>query len=447
MKLLSSDKLCFFLSLLVIVNQSFAQVEIVIKPDSSSGKDAYVNTFYSKLGSTQSFIASAWTYGGVEGIGRSFIQFQLPELPDDYINFKACLNLYYDYSSQHVGHGGDNSCLLQRVTEDWDEDQIDWNNQPDVSSIHSVTLPASLDTDQSYPNIDVTELVMDMYRDPRHSFGFRLSLLDEQIYRSMILASSDHPDERIRPSLIIRYDICTLPLDEYSYEVKNLFCQFSYADSTATSWHWDFGNGYGSTLQNPSYYYTEAGIYYVCLKVENQCGIVTICDSIEVCSDINPDFNFSVENLNVTFTNLTNDGNNYYWDFGNGFFSTIEEPEFQYYTSGEYLVCLSASNNCSTDTICKTVIVERKLGLNSFDVNNTVKLYPNPAKDYVLIQAFDVELLNVEIYNAMGLFVSSVTPKYFQNNYRISLQGNAPGLYLLKLRTNTGTITNRLIIQ
>jgi len=136
--------------MLTTANFVFSQVEIVIQPGSDEGKDAYINTFYSSgNGSTPSFIASAWTYGGVEGIGRSFIQFDLPVLPEQCTNFRAELSLYYDYSSQHVGHGGDNICKLERVTEEWSEYGIDWYIQPSVTNQNAVYLSASATSDQS----------------------------------------------------------------------------------------------------------------------------------------------------------------------------------------------------------------------------------------------------------------------------------------------------------
>src|SRR5208282_4109883 len=39
-----------------------------------------------------------------------------------------------------------------------------------------------------------------------------------------------------------------------------------------TSWSWDFGDGYTSTLQNPSHTYTRVGIYNVNLTASNAYG-------------------------------------------------------------------------------------------------------------------------------------------------------------------------------
>lgn len=55
-----------------------------------------------------------------------------------------------------------------------------------------------------------------------------------------------------------------------------LTVQFSDISSTPpTSWHWDFGDGDSSTLQNPVHTYTTPGSYTVTLNVETAIGIGT----------------------------------------------------------------------------------------------------------------------------------------------------------------------------
>ena len=426
-----------------------AQVEIIIQPGPLDGKDAYVNTAYDmKNGDTPSFIAAAWTYYGGEGVGRSFIQFDLPEIPDSCTNFSAVLNLYYNYSSSHVGHGGDNRCKIERVIEKWDEDYVNWFSQPAVSPKNIVYLEASESENQNYTDIDVTSLVLDMYANPQESFGFRLSLMEEYIYRSMIFASSDHPDKSIRPSLIIKYGTCTPPNPEFKFNVDELNCRFSYADTSVTKWRWDFGNGYGSYLQNPEYTFNESGTYVVCLEVENSCAMITICDTVVVCEKIIPEFSYVVDGLHVDFVNETTGGYGYFWDFGNGFYSYLENPQFEYYESGAYLICLSITYDCGVSTACDSILVDAKssLGINSFNPGKIVKLYPMPAKDQLFIDT-DYSISEIEIFNAQGLLQDKIITSGSSGDYQLSLQGLNSGLYLLLLHTEEGVLTRKLIIQ
>lgn len=54
--------------------------------------------------------------------------------------------------------------------------------------------------------------------------------------------------------------------------------------SPLVSWHWDFGDGTYSSLQNPTHTYPLAGNYTVTLKVTNQCGCVAY---YRVCINVN----------------------------------------------------------------------------------------------------------------------------------------------------------------
>ncbi len=51
-----------------------------------------------------------------------------------------------------------------------------------------------------------------------------------------------------------------------------VFTNNSISAATITSWAWDFGDGYTSTLQNPTHTYTTAGLYTVKLTVTNSNG-------------------------------------------------------------------------------------------------------------------------------------------------------------------------------
>ena len=75
---------------------------------------------------------------------------------------------------------------------------------------------------------------------------------------------------------------CFLPTVNFSSTGNGL--QWSFTDNSSsgpnTSWHWDFGNGDSSSLQNPNYTYVSDNNYNVCLTVSDDCGHQTFCDSV-----------------------------------------------------------------------------------------------------------------------------------------------------------------------
>lgn len=439
--------LCLFLAI-----HSFAQVEIIIKPGPEEGKDAYVNSYYERTGSTQSFIAAAWTYDGTEGVGRSFIQFNLPQLPDSITNFQAHLNLFYDSTSAHVGHGGDNTCKLERVIQDWTESGVLWYHQPEVTSENAVILPTSATEDQDYPNIDVTNLVLDMYAHPDSSFGFRLSLVTEEIYRSMILASSDNLDSNLWPSLVISYNVpCTPPEVTFKYINYGNAVQFSTDSVENGEYWWDFDNGYYSDLKSPSFVFTEPGIYNVCLSVTDPCGTSTFCDTLSICNQtVNGTFNFKSEGNLVQFNSeIIGNKADLIWDFGDGFLSELDNPIHYFNQPGKYLVCMIAKNFCYQVIYCDTVSISSPE--TSIKSSEVISLYPNPTNGLISITngSVSAKFLDIRIINFEGTVVLNKDHYRLtktENGYYCDFSGMESGIYTIHVVTDIGIFTQKAVI-
>src|SRR5262249_32944503 len=145
----------------------------------------------------------------------------------------------------------------------------------------------------------------------------------------------------------------------FSYNTSNLTASFNDLSSTAIQWHWDFGDGVTSTSQNPGHTYANNGIYDVCLVVTDVCGQAdTICHTVTVCEPLDVDFSYSVDNITVTFTDLSNSAIQWFWDFGDGGLSANQNPTHTYPSFGTYEVCLIAFNQCISDTICQTITLQ-----------------------------------------------------------------------------------------
>jgi len=125
-------------------------------------------------------------------------------------------------------------------------------------------------------------------------------------------------------------------------------------------WSWSFGDGNFSNIQNPVHQYTSAGLFDVSLFVMNDYG----CIANEIFTDFvkvyeKPQADFQASHLiscpagNINFSDLTLSASmltNWFWDFGDGNISNLQNPIHQYQLTGTYDVSLiAASNNC-TDT-------------------------------------------------------------------------------------------------
>lgn len=124
-----------------------------------------------------------------------------------------------------------------------------------------------------------------------------------------------------------------------------------------TSWLWDFGDATTSTQQNPTHTYSTAGTYTVCLTSTSSCGSSQACSTITVCATPTAQYASATNALNATFTDQsTGTVSTYLWDFGDGNFSTVQNPTHTYSSAGTYTVCLIISNVCGdADTICQTI--------------------------------------------------------------------------------------------
>ena len=134
-------------------------------------------------------------------------------------------------------------------------------------------------------------------------------------------------------------------------------------DSSFHTWH--FGNGNTSGLLNPIHTYTSPGSYTIQLISEfaNGCSD-TAYKQITVFPKPIADFNKSIDSsciypVQVLFTNQSIGGSGYYWGFGNGYSSNVNDSIYATYTSpGIYSDTLIAHNQYScTDTIIKSFIV------------------------------------------------------------------------------------------
>ncbi|HVP96343.1 PKD domain-containing protein [Methanoregula sp.] len=128
--------------------------------------------------------------------------------------------------------------------------------------------------------------------------------------------------------------------------------------NSPNSWVWSFGDGGTSTLQNPSHTYTAAGSYTVTLTASNivgsntvsQPGYITVNAAMpaaaftsNVTSGTNP--------LSVQFIDTTNNTpTGWYWTFGDGGTSTLQNPIHTFTTVGSYAVSLGATNSAGSNT-------------------------------------------------------------------------------------------------
>ncbi|WP_410510224.1 PKD domain-containing protein [Methanosarcina hadiensis] len=168
-----------------------------------------------------------------------------------------------------------------------------------------------------------------------------------------------------------------------------LSVQFTDMSENAVSFNWDFGDGTGSTEQNPVHTYSTAGIYTVNLTASNENGMNSKLATINVTErtvSVLPVANFTANvtegftPLSVQFTDLSENAISWSWDFGDGDNSTEKNPIHTYYTAGIYTVNLTVSNENGMNSKLATINVTEKtvsvLPVANFTANVTEGFAP-----------------------------------------------------------------------
>ncbi len=121
---------------------------------------------------------------------------------------------------------------------------------------------------------------------------------------------------------------------------------------------WSFGDGGTSSDANPDYIYDLPGTYRVTLKLTDGRGrtstattIIEALDNPRAAFEIRQNESFG-DSDKVLFVNLSEGAVNYLWDFGDGTFSTLDNPSYKYERTGRYDVKLVAySGNGCADSV------------------------------------------------------------------------------------------------
>lgn len=186
---------------------SSAQNSLILQPGPSDGQDSYVfeRDMTKNFNTSSEFISFAWTFSGTPFLGKSYIKFDLSQIPPNAEILSAKLSLYHNTTSSSAGQAGENKSTLKKVTSPWDANTVNWTNQPSTTNTQAVTLATSQSNSQDYENIDISSFVKDWHQSPSTNHGFELDIVNKTPLASMKFCSSNCSNASKRPKLIIMY--------------------------------------------------------------------------------------------------------------------------------------------------------------------------------------------------------------------------------------------------
>ena len=436
---------------ILFLSDNFGQKTIVLQPGPADGKDTQVNSAfpYNNWGINPNVVTCAWTFQDVLGIGRSLIRFDLSAIPPDAQILDARLTLFYDPSTSFGAQYGENASYIKKITEAWDEMTVTWYNQPLSTWADEIFIERTSSPSQDMTDINITGFVSGWVLFPETNFGFMHRMVAEIPYCCLAYSTSDHSSAEKRPKLVVRYIDCDPPSAGFSYSTQMPGVNFTDTSSSATSWWWDFGDGYFSNLQNPTHTYATQGIYPVCLTVNDSCGADTICVNIPVCEMPQPHFSYTVNDQLVAFRDSSTMPQSWSWDFGDGFYSNLKDPEHYYNEPGTFYVCETVTNGCGVQTFCdsvKIIMVAVENHLKPFEVG----LYPNPAHDLVFLDlkvstgtTASIELFTTQ-HSSLRKWIREIKPG--DGTISLNIAGLSKGIYFLQTKIDGVYRSDKLII-
>ncbi|MCD4770626.1 MAG: FG-GAP-like repeat-containing protein, partial [Bacteroidales bacterium] len=178
-------------------------------------------------------------------------------------------------------------------------------------------------------------------------------------------AGGEWADEQVITVAVLRADFIS---DTVCLSFPTGFTDLSFTSgSPILSWNWDFGDGITSTEQNPTHIFESSGTHQVKLLVQSAEYSDSIIQEVLVKPKPSTDFitDIACQRSSTSFTNNTSlNGTTvtgWYWDFGDGESSTLQDPSSHgYLNSGNYNVKLAAyADNGCADSIQNIVTVAK----------------------------------------------------------------------------------------
>ena len=214
---------------------------------------------------------------------------------------------------------------------------------------------------------------------------------------------------------------------------------------------WSFGDGGTSTDTNPDYIYDIPGTYLVILRLTDRRGRTTTATTMIEAID-NPRAAFEIrqnesfgDSEKVLFANLSEGAVTYLWDFGDGTFSTLDNPSYKYERPGSYDVRLFAysASGCADSVTVNDVFTDKGLYLRfpSAFVPGTggptggyYSRRTDEANQVFHPVAAGVSTYNLKIYSKAGMLVfeSDDIAMGWDGYYKGELC--SPGVYVWKVR-------------
>lgn len=153
------------------------------------------------------------------------------------------------------------------------------------------------------------------------------------------------------------------------------------------------------------------------------------------------DFSTTVNENIVDFMSTSANAETYFWDFGDGNTSTMENPTHTYLNNGDYTVSLTVEKCGATHTFT----TDMSITALSIDEEKTevFSIFPNPVDSQIYIRG-------IAMHNIKEVIIYSISGKEIQvvkdsDTNSIDLKKLPAGTYFLKFYTDKNTVVKKIL--
>jgi hypothetical protein len=132
------------------------------------------------------------------------------------------------------------------------------------------------------------------------------------------------------------------------------------------------------------------------------------------------------------------------WDLGDGSYGSTQNPTHIYPGPNSYTVCLLVTSSAGcTDTVCQILTIGTG-GVMDNDFAASMNIFPNPSNGQVTIQSSLFKIQRIELYNLVGEMIFEKDVHSMTETIKVD---ETEGMYFIKLRTEAGTISKKMVIS
>lgn len=175
------------------------------------------------------------------------------------------------------------------------------------------------------------------------------------------------------------------------------------------------------------------------VSASNNCGTGPFSNNFSITVNDNPPTPTITRSFDTLMSSSAT-GNQ--WYYSNSLINGATNTIYIASNNGNYYVRVSDANGCSSKS---TNYLYNSVGVDNNNIENVISIFPNPTTGEITVDGKGIN--QISIFNIHGQLVEQFYVKKNQDKINLDLSNNASGVYFIKLITDAGTITEKIIME